>query len=474
MKKFRTAVSASALVALCISLVAAPSQAQAAGLPGPTAVTTTLNGSTLSIGFAPVAGATSYSAQCRVNKTTLLPEVVVVASPITVPGLTVGNTYTCYVNARNATVVSEWIPTNPADIKVLKAPSVPSVSRVVPAAGSVMLYFATPATGVTVDASCSPLTGGAAIAASSTTSPLIIVNATPATTYRCSLNSWVLSGGQPLRSASTYSPDVTIPVAVAGAPSAPTITKVTTKSGTISVSVIPPFSGAPVTSFTASCTRQGSPDRITGTAAKGVIELPVAVAGEYSCLAQSVNAAGVSGTSGLAAPIKAEAVPTVLPAPKVTLSVNTKTGTNVNISSISFPGATSYKFSCKGISSSVAGRDTSDLPATPSTSLKLETGDWLCTAQALTAKGLTPESTSTRISVASGPTTLTVSKRTAILSRPKGSSGNWSATCKTRGGDTVTLTRNASKISVPVAPGIWRCFASTGKATTTEKIIIVK
>ena len=477
MNRFRTAIGFGAVVALCATLVSVPTAAYAEGvLPGPTNVVATLSGSDLTITFNPVAGATSYSSQCKVNDVAEDDKNLLVSqtSPLVRKGLVVGKRYRCFVNARNSTTVSEWVAVNPAEITVRKAPAVPSVQRVVPAAGSVLIYFATPASDVTVDASCAPLSGGSAVVASSKTSPLIVVNANPATTYRCTLNSWVNNGGQPLRSASTFSPDVTIPVAVAGAPSAPSITNVIAAPGIIAVSVLPPLSGAPVTAMTASCTLQGTGERITATAAKATIEVPVTVAGDYSCLAQSVNNYGVSGTSGLAAPVKATPLPTVLPAPKFAFAVNTKTGTNVELTSITFPGATSYKFICRGTSSGVAGRDATDLPATPKTALKLETGSWSCTAQALTAKGLTPESAATKITVASGPTTVVVSKRTAVVSRPKGSSGNWSATCKTRSGDNITITRNATKITVPVAPGIWRCFASTGKTTTTEKVIAVR
>lgn len=214
------------------------------------------------------------------------------AGPLTVTGLTNGTTYDCSVKARNS--VGSSPASGITSVTPATVPSAPAVSGVQQGVGQLTVTFTAGATGGSAitgfTASCTP-TGGAAVSATGTASPIVVTGLTNGTTYGCSVTATNVIGTSNASSSQNGT--------TAGVPAAPAIGSATAGNGQLSVSFTAGSSnGSAITGYTASCTPTGGSAK-TGTGTSS----PVVVAGltngtAHSCSVTATNAVGTSAASG--------------------------------------------------------------------------------------------------------------------------------------------------------------------------------
>ena len=277
--------------------ITAPITVNAATVPGaPTIGAATPGNGQATIAFtAPASNGgsaiTGYTVTCNVGGFTATGA----ASPLTVTGLTNGTTYTCSVVATNGvgpSAASGTVAVTPATV-----PGAPTIGAATPGNGQATIAFTAPAsnggsaiTGYTVTCNVGGFT------ATGAASPLTVTGLTNGTTYTCSV---VATNGVGPSAASG-----TVAVTPATVPGAPTIGAATSANGQAIVSFTPSPSnvGAPITSFTVTCTSAalGHSVSATGTAS------PITVIGllngtSYLCSVVANNSTGSSASSAAVA-----------------------------------------------------------------------------------------------------------------------------------------------------------------------------
>jgi hypothetical protein len=218
------------------------------------------------------------------------------ASPITVTGLTNGNTYTCTVIATNTD--GDSTPSSPSLAVVPSTvPDAPAQPTVTAGNGQIQVTFTAPAangnpiTGYTVN--CISSNGGAPGNQSDPAPPITVTGLTNGHTYTCAVTATNLSGTGPASIASA----AVVPSTVPSRPAAPTISAGNTL---VHVAYRAPASngGSRVTQYRLRCvsTNGGVARTVTPTANPWTVT-GLTNGATYSCEAAAVNARGASAYS---------------------------------------------------------------------------------------------------------------------------------------------------------------------------------
>jgi hypothetical protein len=239
------------------------------------------------------------------------------SSPLTVSGLTNGNTYSCSVVATNSAgssaasaavnaISGDGLPAAPT------APGVPTIMSTDYGDGEIYLSVtvsddgSSAVTGYT--ASCTD--GTTTFTGTSADSPITISGLINGTAYTCTATATNAIGASAVSAAVTVTPAApTAPTA----PGVPTITRTDYGDGEIYLYVtVSDDGGSTVTGYTASCT-DGSAT-FTGTST----DSPIMISGltnetAYTCTVTATNAMGTSAVSSATASITPEEVATGLP-----------------------------------------------------------------------------------------------------------------------------------------------------------------
>lgn len=249
------------------------------------------------------------------------------ASPITVTGLTNGESYTCTVTAHNSVGSSSAsVPSNAVTPGTV--PDVPTgVAASRSGSGSLSVAF-TPGNDngyavTSFTATCSSSDSGAVtpVTHSGSASPVVVSGLSNGKTYSCSVHA-TNSIGTGSESAAS---NAIVPATV---PSAPSIGTVTRSGSSIKV----PFTagtnnGEPITSFTATCTSSnGGATHVMSGGASPIVVTGVTLGKTYTCKAKATNEVGTGPSSAASNAI----VPAVLPSAPTSVKIvsgSTTTGT---------------------------------------------------------------------------------------------------------------------------------------------------
>ena len=279
----------------------------------PTGVRLTSNGTTSSVTFnEPFNNGgddiIGYSALCVSSNGGITRGGSNLSSPIAVPSLTAGKTYTCVVSATNTVgtgpsstpspaVIVPTLPGAPTDVR-----AAPSVAN--PSTGGLTVVFSSPAndggSAITqFTASCTSGDGGASVSTSATSTALSVTGLTTAKSYTCTVRATNVVGSGPASTPST-------PIVV-GVPRAPTAINIApgpanSRTGAIKVSYAAGANnGAALTRYTASCSSTNG--GVTRSAAHvGGAVAPISVRGlttkkTYKCIVTATNARGTGPAS---------------------------------------------------------------------------------------------------------------------------------------------------------------------------------
>lgn len=218
------------------------------------------------------------------------------SSPITVPGLANGTSYTCWVTASNA--VGSGEASAAVAVMPRKAPGAPAIGTAIAGNASATVGFTAPADsgGLPIafyTVSASP--GGNS--ASGTASPITVAGLTNGTAYTFTVSAANAAGTS---AASAPSNSVT-PAAPANAPGAPAITVISVGSASVIINFIAPGSdgGSAITGYAASCqTATGSGSAVTATGSGSPITVTGLTNGTaYNCSVAAANALGAGAAS---------------------------------------------------------------------------------------------------------------------------------------------------------------------------------
>jgi hypothetical protein len=265
---------------------------------------------TPSNGGSPITG---YSASCASSDGGQPGANFGLVSPITVTGLTNGNTYSCAVTASNANGPGNASPPSVPAIPntIPSAPAAPDVSAT---GGDISVAFTAPFNGgapiTNYTATCTSSDGTDTQTSTRTASP-IDVAVTIGNTYSCTVFATNTNGDGPVSPPSAN----IIPGARPGEPAQPNVAP---GNAIITVSFVPPDTGgSPITDFQATCAGTGA---LTGIA-HGTGS-PIGVSGltngkSYTC---TVVASNVNGP-GPASPASPAVVPRTVPGQVGTPSV---------------------------------------------------------------------------------------------------------------------------------------------------------
>ena len=297
-----------------------PSSASSAAVvmvsvPGaPTAVAATLSGvSGLSVAFtAPASDGgsaiTGYTATCS-SPTGTTRSISGTLSPLVVPGLTAGASYTCTVVARN--VAGPGPASSPSTPVV--TPTVPGEPTGVTAALSgvngLSVAFTAPASNggsaiTSYTATCSS-PAGATKAASGPASPLIVGGLTAGASYTCVVVATNAVGPGPSSAPSTA-------VTMLNVPGPPTkVAAATLLPGTAGVAFRAPASngGATITGYRATCTSPAGTQRTATGGSSPLVVTGLTAGATYTCVVAASNAVGWSADSAPSGPVLMPNVP---------------------------------------------------------------------------------------------------------------------------------------------------------------------
>ncbi len=246
---------------------------------------------------------TGYTAACSSSDGGAAGSVGGASSPITVTGLTNGNTYTCTVLATNANGPSASSAPSVAVIPSAR-PDAPAPPAVVGGNARITVTFVAPADGGSpitgFTASCTSSNGGAARSLAGASSPITVTGLTNGKTYTCTVLATNANGP----GANSAPSAAVIPKTVPSRPVAPTVS---VGNGRIVVWFqAPGTGGSPITSYRAHCgaTNGGSSSTATGR------QSPITVTGltngsTYICAIVAVNALG----AGASSPVSRAVVP---------------------------------------------------------------------------------------------------------------------------------------------------------------------
>ncbi len=328
------------------------------------------------------------------------------ASPITVAGLTNGDTYTCTVIATNSLGPS---PASPASTAlVVGVPNQPAQPTVVAANAQIVVTYLAPADGgsaiTSFTATCTSTNGGATGTGTYTTpdgsaSPITVTGLTNGDTYTCT----VIATNSAGNSAASPSSGPAVPAAVPDAPAQPTATAGNER---IAVTFVAPNSnGNAITGFTATCASSdgGTPGAksLTGPTVVPIVVDNLTNGDTYTCSVTATNAAGTSPASAPSAP----AVPAAAPAPPTISDVASGDGAlTVSFAPNSDNGnaITTFTAVCSstngGINGSMSG------PSSPLTVSPLSNGNvYVCDVTATNAIGASAASATSETLVVGQP-----------------------------------------------------------------------
>jgi hypothetical protein len=267
-------------------------------------------------------------------------------SPLVIPGLTNGISYSVRVQAVNELGAG---PMSAAVVGVpARAPSAPTVTSVLPGNGVLIVQFTAPA----VDGG-SPIInyqystdGGATWTTrrpAATVAPLRITGLVNGTSYSVRLRAMNAAGPGAASTTTTGTPAPT-------RPAAPTITSITPGNGSLSIAFTPPPNngGSPITNYRYSTDNGVTWVTRTPASTAGPLVISGLTAGaSYSVRIQAVNAVGVGAMS-----VAVTGVPARAPLAPTITSIGPGNGTlSVNFSAPSSDGGspiTSYEYSING------------------------------------------------------------------------------------------------------------------------------
>ena len=318
----------------------------------------------ISVAFTPPANnggsaITSYTATCVSSNGGATGVGSGSSSPVVVPSLSNGRTYTCTVRATSANGTSApSAVSNPTTIATV--PDAPSIGTARSRNVSLKVSFGEPSDDggsaiLSYTASCVSSNGGASGSATGGDSPIIVNGLTNGRTYTCRVTANNGIGpSAPSSASNAVVPAVTVP-------DPPTITGTVGKFGQMTVTFAAPANngGSPITGYTVSCESSdgGAPGSAAGTASPLVVT-PLTNGSVYTCTMTATTGLGTSVPSDESIPTLVATVPD---APTIThLSVNS------GMLRISFVGPTddggsvitSYAAYCFSSNSGVARRRT--------------------------------------------------------------------------------------------------------------------
>ena len=260
--------------------------------PTPTIGNATAGNASVSVGFTansvPAGNPPSdnYRATCTASGSATSLSAVASASPITVPNLTNGVSYTCTVAAHNS---DGWSSESAASVAVT-----PNLTQTI-SPGSIPTLS---------------VGGTATLTASATSGLPVSYTVAPASVVVCSVSGSIVSGlsaglctiyvDQGGNAGYLPAPRVTLAFSVtAVAPGAPTVGSITAGPGIARIVITPPAStgGAPIASYTATCTAAGQPTRTGSGGTSPLIVSGLKVGVPYSCSVTASNGTASSASS---------------------------------------------------------------------------------------------------------------------------------------------------------------------------------
>ena len=224
-------------------------------------------------------------------------------SPLTVAGLTNGNTYTCDIRSTNALGQSAASPESP-EVVPTAVPDAPAKPTVVKGNARITVSFnAVADNGSPIEsytATCTSTNGGVTrskLLDFEPFSPIVVTGVTNGRTYTCKVKATSDLGTGPYSVAS----NTVIPRTP---PAPPTIMSVVPgtapgSAGPLTVNLQPgAANGSPITSYRVTCTKLSSGLPVIKTSTTPVVTLSSLAAGAtYSCVAVNISAGGTSGSS---------------------------------------------------------------------------------------------------------------------------------------------------------------------------------
>ncbi len=224
-------------------------------------------------------------------------------SPVVVTGLTNGTAYTCTVKANNAAGSSAASSASNSATPI-SVPGAPTIGTATAGNAQISVTFTAPvsnggSTIINYTATC----GG--ISASNGTSPVVVTGLTNGTAYTCTVKANNAAGSSVASSASNSVTPATVP-------DAPTIGTASAGNTVANISFTAPAfnGGSAITSYTATCTPNGSG---TNTAS------PIVITGltnttTYTCSVRANNAIGSSVASAtvMVTPVKASGMDPII------------------------------------------------------------------------------------------------------------------------------------------------------------------
>jgi hypothetical protein len=253
---------------------------------------------------------TAYVASCTLTNTSTVVTASAMASPISVINLTPGSTYTCSIQAQNASGLSLVPATCPiascsATVSASTVPSQPTALTATAGYLQLSLAFTPPTNtgGSSITgylASCTSQTSGASTGtANGTSSPIVVTGLTGGAKYACSLVAQNVNGNS---TAATVIATPLTPIA----PSAPTLTYLGNYNNNGQVGLLLEFNapsetgGVALSEYLGTCTSTNAPTPLTftGTVAAPASDLGIAGSGTswgyiYTCTVQVKNSAGL-------------------------------------------------------------------------------------------------------------------------------------------------------------------------------------
>ena len=390
---------------------------------------------------------TGYNATCTDGVTPA--SIAGTTSPITVTGLTNGNSYTCTVTASNSAGAG---PASPASATAIPAtvPAGPAQPTIAAGNNEVVVTFVAPANNGSAitgyNATCTD--GVTPVSIAGATSPIAVTGLTNGHSYTCTVTATNGAGTGPASPASAAATPANVPAA----PAQPSVA-----AGDAQIVVAfnaPAANGSPITGYSATCTDGGAPVTIAGTAS------PIAVTGltnghSYTCTVTAANSAGASPASPASLPVVV-GLPSAPPAPGVAPGDAQITLTFVapvaNGSAI-----TNFTATCSSSNGGVTG--SSSGPGSPLTVPGLTNGKtYTCALTATNAAGTGPSSPASVGAVPAGvpgaptsPTATGGNERITVAFGPPADNGGssiagYTATC------TSTSTGLTGSISGPGSP----------------------
>ena len=322
------------------------------------------------------------------------------ASPVTVPGLSDGHTYTCTVVAANSVGGSPPSPASAAVVPV-DVPGAPPLPHVVRGDTKIVVSFSA------ADADGSPITkytatcisnnGGAPHTTSAASSPIAVGGLTNGKTYHCRVSATNALGTGPASPASL----AVIPAAPPAPPSVVSLASgpVASTSGALIISFKPGANnGTPISSYRVICTKVTGGASVVKTGTKSPIAVPgLATAKTYSCAAVAISTAGASVRSSASrATVGAPGAPTGVSAKRIT---DTSVQLRLNVPPNNGAKIASYTATCS--SSNGGAKVVKSVQGSPISVSGLTAGKtYTCTVTATNSRGVGPASATTGAVVA--------------------------------------------------------------------------